>query len=116
MKVTVKTGENISIIDFRIQEKLRYAFLIPFNREFLIFVFFFQDSRDWRAHLDQMKQHRSNINVNLSGTKSQLEKLYNDLGNTVDKIKTREMYLNRQLEPVLNEYRISQVEISSLLI
>ncbi|XP_012253436.2 intraflagellar transport protein 57 homolog [Athalia rosae] len=72
------------------------------------------DPRDWRAHLEQMKQHRSNIHANLTGTKSQLEKLHSDIGNTLDKIKTREMYLNRQLEPGLNEFRSLQEELSKV--
>ncbi|XP_066601228.1 intraflagellar transport protein 57 homolog [Prorops nasuta] len=72
------------------------------------------NSRDWRAHLDQMKQFRSNIANNLSGTKGQLEKLHIDIGNTLDKIRTRETYLNRHLEPVLNNYRTLQEELSKV--
>lgn len=56
-----------------------------------------------------MKQLRSDITTNLSGTKGQLDKLYLEITNVLDKIKTREIYLNRQLEPILNEYRILQV-------
>lgn len=72
------------------------------------------DSRDWRAHLDQMKQHRTNIETSFAGTKSQLDKLHVDIGNTLDKIKTRETHLNRQLEPILNEYRTVQDELSKV--
>lgn len=56
-----------------------------------------------------MKQLRSDITTNLSGTKGQLDKLHLEITNVLDKIKTRETYLNRQLEPILNEYRILQV-------
>ncbi|XP_070526771.1 intraflagellar transport protein 57 homolog isoform X2 [Cardiocondyla obscurior] len=72
------------------------------------------DSRDWRAHLEQMKQLRSNIATNLSGTKSHLSKIYTDIGNALDKIKTRETYLNRQLDPSLMEYRSLQEELSKV--
>ncbi|XP_014485852.1 PREDICTED: intraflagellar transport protein 57 homolog [Dinoponera quadriceps] len=72
------------------------------------------DSRDWRAHLEQMKQLRVNIANNLSGTKTHLNKIYTDIGNTLDKIKTRETYLNRQLEPSLTEYRTLQEELSKV--
>ncbi|XP_032665421.1 intraflagellar transport protein 57 homolog isoform X1 [Odontomachus brunneus] len=72
------------------------------------------DSRDWRAHLEQMKQLRVNIATNLSGTKAHLNKIYSDIGNTLDKIKTRETYLNRQLEPSLTEYRTLQEELSKV--
>lgn len=72
------------------------------------------DSRDWRAHLEQMKQLRTNIASNLSGTKAHLNKIHNDIGNTLDKIKTRETYLNRQLEPSLTDYRSLQEELSKV--
>ncbi|KAL6259920.1 hypothetical protein P5V15_009830 [Pogonomyrmex californicus] len=72
------------------------------------------DSRDWRAHLEQMKQLRANIATNLIGTKTHLNKIYTDIGNTLDKIKTRETYLNRQLEPALTEYRSLQEELSKV--
>jgi len=58
-----------------------------------------------------MKQLRTNIATNLSGTKAHLNKIYTDIENTLDKIKTRETYLNRQLEPSLTEYRSLQVSL-----
>ncbi|XP_076628527.1 intraflagellar transport 57 [Colletes latitarsis] len=72
------------------------------------------DSRDWRSHIDQMKQFRTNITTNLTGTKSQLDKLHIDISNTLDKLKTRESYLNRQLEPILKEYQTFQDEHSKI--
>ncbi|KYN00004.1 Intraflagellar transport protein 57 like protein, partial [Cyphomyrmex costatus] len=72
------------------------------------------DSRDWRAHLEQMKQLRMNIATNLSGTKAHLNKIYTDIASTLDKIKTRETYLNKQLEPSLTEYRSLQEELSKV--
>nr|XP_012221223.1 PREDICTED: intraflagellar transport protein 57 homolog [Linepithema humile] len=72
------------------------------------------DSRDWRSHLEQMKQLRTNIASNLSGTKTHLNKIHTDIEGTLDKIKTRETYLNRQLEPSLTEYRSLQEELSKI--
>nr|XP_033336954.1 intraflagellar transport protein 57 homolog isoform X1 [Megalopta genalis] len=72
------------------------------------------DSRDWRSHIDQMQQLRINISTNLTGTRSQLDKLHSELSNTLDKIKTRESYLNRQLEPILKEYQTLQEELSKI--
>lgn len=62
-----------------------------------------------------MKQLRTNIAINLSGTKAHLSKIYTDIGNTLDKIKTRETYLNRQLEPSLTEYRSLQVSLRLII-
>lgn len=61
-----------------------------------------------------MKQLRMNIATNLTGVKNQLDKLHIDISNTLDKIKTRESYLNRQLEPTLKEYQIFQDELSKI--
>ncbi|XP_070165768.1 intraflagellar transport protein 57 homolog isoform X2 [Polyergus mexicanus] len=72
------------------------------------------DSRDWRAHLEQMKQLRANIATDLSGTKASLNKIYTDIGNTLDKVKTRETFLNKQLEPSLTEYRSLQEKLSKI--
>ncbi|KAM0731664.1 Intraflagellar transport protein 57-like protein [Formica fusca] len=72
------------------------------------------DSRDWRAHLEQMKQLRANITTDLSGTKASLNKIYTDIGNTLDKVKTRETFLNKQLEPSLTEYRSLQEKLSKI--
>lgn len=75
---------------------------------------FVSDSRDWRSHIEQMKQLRGNIGTNLTGTRNQLDKLHVDITNTLDKIQTRESYLNRQLEPILKEYQTLQDELSKV--
>ncbi|CAL7934543.1 unnamed protein product [Xylocopa violacea] len=72
------------------------------------------DLRDWRSHIEQMKQLSTNIATNLTGTKNQLDKLHVDISNTLDKLKTRESYLNRQLEPTLKEYQLLQDELSKI--
>ncbi|XP_012270491.1 intraflagellar transport protein 57 homolog isoform X3 [Orussus abietinus] len=72
------------------------------------------DPRDWRAHLNQMKQHHANIATHLAGTKTQLERLHTDISNTFEKIKNRELHLNRQLEPVLTNFRSLQEELSKV--
>ncbi|XP_044012389.1 intraflagellar transport protein 57 homolog [Aphidius gifuensis] len=72
------------------------------------------DSRDWRAHIEQMKQHQGNISKDFDNTKNQLEKLHNDIDITLEKIHAREIYLNKQLEPSLIEYRSLQEELSKV--
>ena len=101
LKVTVKTGDTEDSLKFK-----EFSLLIEKT---------IADSRDWRAHLEQMKELRTNIASGLNGTRGQLEKLHIDIGNTLEKIKTREMYMNRQLEPVLNEFRTVQVHAFSFL-
>jgi estrogen-related receptor beta like 1 len=72
------------------------------------------DAQDWRAHLEQMQRHRSGIDEALATTKSQLDKLHSDIEVTLEKISSREKFLNSQLEPLLVQYRSLQVSSNKL--
>jgi len=63
------------------------------------------DGRDWRSHLEQMHSHRQGIEEALTTTKGQLEKLHTDIGRTLEKISSREKYLNNQLEAPLGDFK-----------
>eukprot|EP00096_Caligus_rogercresseyi_P007294 TRINITY_DN25118_c0_g1_i1.p1 TRINITY_DN25118_c0_g1~~TRINITY_DN25118_c0_g1_i1.p1 ORF type:complete len:282 (-),score=58.23 TRINITY_DN25118_c0_g1_i1:89-832(-) len=63
------------------------------------------DTRDWRTHLEQMHSYRDGIEEALGTTKSQLDKLYSEITKTLDKISSREKYLNSQLEVPISQYR-----------
>ncbi|XP_014891619.1 intraflagellar transport protein 57 homolog [Poecilia latipinna] len=70
------------------------------------------DHKDWRIHLDQMHQHRDGIKTSLKDTKSYLDKLQEDIGKTLEKVSSREKYINNQLEPLIQEYRNAQARLS----
>lgn len=70
------------------------------------------DNKDWRNHLDQMHQHRDGIKSSLRDTKSYLDKLQEDIGKTLEKVSSREKYINNQLEPLIQEYRSAQAKLS----
>ncbi|XP_034247885.1 intraflagellar transport protein 57 homolog [Thrips palmi] len=70
------------------------------------------DSRDWRSHLQQMHSQHEGIQESLSSAKTRLDKLYSDITQTMDKIKSREKFLNNQLDPTLVEYRTVQEELA----
>ncbi|XP_019875718.2 intraflagellar transport protein 57 homolog [Aethina tumida] len=72
------------------------------------------DSRDWRAHFEQMKNHKNNIELTLNPTKTHLEKLHKDISSTLDKVGSREKYLNRELEDTLQQYRLLQDQLSQV--
>lgn len=72
------------------------------------------DNRDWRSHLEQMRQHQSTIDINFGTAKGQLEKLHKDISSTLDKVSNREKYFNRELETILEEYRSLQDQLSKL--
>ncbi|XP_005812678.1 intraflagellar transport protein 57 homolog [Xiphophorus maculatus] len=70
------------------------------------------DNKDWRIHLDQMHQHRDGIKSSLKDTKSYLDKLQEDIGKTLEKVSSREKYINNQLEALIQEYRNAQARLS----
>ena len=48
---------------------------------------------------------RSGIEESLTSTKNHLDKLQAEIAKTLEKISSREKYMNSQLESQLNEYR-----------
>ncbi|KAJ8898051.1 hypothetical protein PR048_003411 [Dryococelus australis] len=72
------------------------------------------DSRDWRTRLEQMQQHRAGIEESLVTTQSQLDKLHTDIVQTLEKVGSREKYLNSRLETYLGQYRTLQDELARL--
>ncbi|XP_049454494.1 intraflagellar transport protein 57 homolog [Epinephelus fuscoguttatus] len=70
------------------------------------------DNKDWRIHVDQMHQHRDGIKSSLKETKSYLDKLQEDIGKTLEKVSSREKYINNQLEHLIQEYRSAQAKLS----
>lgn len=103
LKVTVKTGTRRQFYVTKL--------ICIYSNVYTLFTAYHLDLRDWRAHLEQMKQLRANIATDMNSTKTHLNKIHNDISNTFDKITTRETYLNRQLEPSLTEYRSLQVNL-----
>lgn len=66
------------------------------------------DNKDWRQHVEQMHQHRDGIETSLTETRNLLNKMHDEITKTLDKIATREKYLNNQLEHHLTEFRTMQ--------
>ena len=56
------------------------------------------DGRDWRSHLEQMHAHRDGIDEALTNTKFDLDRLQAEIEKTLEKISSREKYINNQLE------------------
>ncbi|XP_068605101.1 intraflagellar transport protein 57 homolog [Brachionichthys hirsutus] len=63
------------------------------------------DSKDWRIHMDQMHQHEDGIKSSLREAKSYLDKLLENIRKTLEKVSSREKYINNQLEHLIQEYR-----------
>lgn len=72
------------------------------------------DNKDWRAHVDQMHQHKDGMETSLSETKGYLDKLHSEVSKTLEKVGSREKYINSQLDPLIQEYRAAQAQMSEL--
>uniref|UniRef100_A0A8C5H3U5 Intraflagellar transport protein 57 homolog n=1 Tax=Gouania willdenowi TaxID=441366 RepID=A0A8C5H3U5_GOUWI len=72
------------------------------------------DNKDWRIHVHQMHQHRDGIKSSLKEAKSHLNKLQEDIGKTLEKVSSREKYINSQLEHLTQEYRSAHAKLSEV--
>lgn len=72
------------------------------------------DNKDWRNRLEQMRHYYDEIEKSLFSTRGQLEKLQTDISRGLDKIGSREKYLNSQLEPHLNAHRSARQQLERI--
>ncbi|XP_062545869.1 intraflagellar transport protein 57 homolog [Armigeres subalbatus] len=72
------------------------------------------DPRDWRAHLEQMRSLRSNIESATDETDSQLKKLQTDISYVMEKIESREKHLNNDLKDLIQQYKRILVEYNQV--
>ncbi|KAJ3272083.1 Intraflagellar transport protein 57 [Terramyces sp. JEL0728] len=56
------------------------------------------DNKDWRLHLQQMDHHQKNIQETKVETHAQLTKLHSEIEQSLEKIASREKYINSQFE------------------
>eukprot|EP00731_Ephydatia_muelleri_P036023 Em0192g13a len=73
-----------------------------------------QDNRDWRAHYEEMLQYREGIGSSLSETKVYLDGLHQEIAKTLEKISSREKYINNQLEHLIQDFRTSQDKLAEV--
>eukprot|EP00036_Acanthoecidae_sp_10tr_P009517 CAMPEP_0182920874 /NCGR_PEP_ID=MMETSP0105_2-20130417/3780_1 /TAXON_ID=81532 ORGANISM="Acanthoeca-like sp., Strain 10tr" /NCGR_SAMPLE_ID=MMETSP0105_2 /ASSEMBLY_ACC=CAM_ASM_000205 /LENGTH=447 /DNA_ID=CAMNT_0025058337 /DNA_START=15 /DNA_END=1358 /DNA_ORIENTATION=- len=66
------------------------------------------DNKDWRAHIAEMTKLQSGIKGSLTETQVYLDKLHKEITSTLEKIDSREKYVNKQLENIVTDYRMQQ--------
>merc|ERR550514_1035989 len=54
------------------------------------------DSKEWRTHLEQTRGYKQVIETQFPGAKAQLEKLSANLTNALDRIRSKEAFINNQ--------------------
>jgi len=103
-----KTNKNLKIASTNIEEwKLELEEVLPSLR-----VTIKLDYRDWRTSLKQMKDHKLMMNAAIDKVKPLLVYLCSTLGETMEKVYSREQYLNNSLDSLLIEYRNSKDELA----
>jgi len=63
------------------------------------------DGKDWRAHLESTHSHQETIIKALPDSKAQLDKVEAEVATALEKIDSREKFVNTQLEHLTREYR-----------
>jgi len=64
-----------------------------------------RSDKDWRTHLDQMLENRKNMSTSLTASKTHLDQMHHEITRTLEKITSREKYINSQMEGPIAEYR-----------
>jgi len=72
------------------------------------------DGKDWRAHLEQTHQHQETIIKALPESKSQLDKVEAEVASALEKIDSREKFVNTQLEHLTSDYRTCREQLSAV--
>ncbi|TPX45811.1 hypothetical protein SeMB42_g03771 [Synchytrium endobioticum] len=72
------------------------------------------DNKDWRVHLAHMEQYRQNVGGYMNDSSTLLTKIQAEVDQTLEKISSREKYINGQFEPQASDYRTLRERLSEL--
>ncbi|KAI8824209.1 intra-flagellar transport protein 57 [Fimicolochytrium jonesii] len=72
------------------------------------------DNKDWRIHVENMRHHHKTITSTLTETQSRLGKLHSEIERTLEKISSREKYINTQFEAQAEQHRVLQDQGSEI--
>lgn len=73
-----------------------------------------KDSRDWRSRLDMLWAYSTNVSSSISNSQSYLKQMSSDIEKNMERIETREKYLNSQLSLLLDRYSKKQQELQQV--
>jgi len=72
------------------------------------------DSKEWRTHLQQTRAYRQVIENQFPAAKAQLEKLSRELSGALERIRSKENFINTQFDHRALDYRQQQEELSQV--
>jgi estrogen-related receptor beta like 1 len=70
------------------------------------------DSKEWRTHLQQTRGYKQVIENEFPAAKAQLEKLSKELSSALERIKSKEAFINTQFDHRALDYREQQEELN----
>ena len=68
--------------------------------------------KEWRTHIDQTKKHENTIRSELPATESNLQQINKELSEAVEKMRSKEKYVNSQFSSLTQEYQVSTTEVN----
>jgi len=71
------------------------------------------NNKDWRTHVEQMQQYQTSIEGSMATTQINLDKLHGEISRTLEKIDSREKYVNKQLDSLIKEFRQHHDKLAS---
>jgi len=72
------------------------------------------DSKEWRTHLQQTRGYKQVIETQFPAAKAQLEKLSSSLSSALERIKSKEAFINTQFDHRALDYRQQQEELTQV--
>jgi len=72
------------------------------------------DSKEWRTHLQQTRGYKQVIETQFPAVKAQLDKLSKELSGALDRIKSKEAFINTQFDHRALDYRQQQEELNTV--
>jgi len=72
------------------------------------------DSKEWRSHLQQSKEKQQVIEAQLPAAKAQLDKLGKDLATALERIRSKEAFINEKFDQRALDHRNQQEELQKV--
>lgn len=73
-----------------------------------------KDPRDWRSRLELLSKYSAGVSNTMSSSRTMLQKISTDIEKNMERVETREKYLNSQLSGLLTQYSKTQEQLKQV--
>lgn len=63
------------------------------------------DNKDWRVHLQQLQHYSNVVNGSVGDVNTQLDRLNKDIETQLEKVTSREKYINQHFDEMVRFYK-----------